>query len=383
MRSLVKQQITSQPDGRISYEQYMETVLYHPKNGYYRKPTSQPGKSGDYFTSPNVHPVFAEVMARFFIDLIEKEGLSPVVCEVGGGDGGFAEAVLKEWRRLRPHSYQELRYIIVEGNAYFREAQTKRFPNDQMVEKYADLRQLQHDSPSFCGIVFSNELLDAFPVRVVQSLDGELNEIKVTEDEKGELAETAVPCHDERISNWINRYGFKLHEGQRIEVPLQMTTWLQEIGQWLKHGALLTVDYGYTKEEWQASSRRDGSLRGYFRHQLINDPLLYPGQMDLTTHIHLDAVEDIAKEQGFAHEFTMAQREFLLAAGILEDLSEHDESDPFSTQHRKNRAIHSLISAASMGGAFHVLLEGKGLSASFSRELLRADPFKKAIEKRR
>ncbi|HEX7063468.1 MAG TPA: SAM-dependent methyltransferase, partial [Bacillales bacterium] len=227
MEKILRNLIASQQDHCITYEEYMNTVLYHPEKGYYQKPSVKIGKSGDFFTSPSVHPVFGHTLARFLIDLLNKEQLPPVVCEVGAGDGRLAAAILEEWKRLSPDSYEKLTYIIVEASPFHQQQQKRNLPPDTSVVQYEHLKELKAETPAFSGILFSNELFDAFPVRVVENVSGHLHEVKVGQDEGGALEEIRVPCEDQRIFQWIQLYGFPPREGQRIEIPLMMTRWLK------------------------------------------------------------------------------------------------------------------------------------------------------------
>lgn len=383
LRAILHERINEASERRIDYEQYMKMVLYHPQKGYYRKPSVKVGKAGDFYTSPSVHPVFGKVITRFFIDLIKEENLPPVICEIGAGDGRLAQTVLREWQRVCPAAYRDLKYLAVEDSPFHRELQMQYVSVGNPFVRYGSLEQLQDEYPAFVGVIFSNELLDSFPVRVVQDADGILYEVKITVNESGELTEVLDPCTDQRIFDWIDLYGFPLQKGQRIEIPLTMTDWLREMAGWLERGAILTIDYGYTEKDWLQPDRKEGSLRGYFRHRLITDPLLYPGQMDLTAHVHLDAVRKISEVSGLTHLFTMPQRQFLLSAGILDHLTEHAETDPFSPSGRQNRAISSLVSETSLGNVFYAMLQAKRLSGRFLKGWTSRDPVQEAIQKRR
>ncbi|MDA1189979.1 MAG: SAM-dependent methyltransferase, partial [Chloroflexi bacterium] len=41
--------------GKITFAEFMETALYHPKGGYYNRGRNI-GAAGDFFTSPKAHP---------------------------------------------------------------------------------------------------------------------------------------------------------------------------------------------------------------------------------------------------------------------------------------------------------------------------------------
>jgi SAM-dependent MidA family methyltransferase len=47
--------------------------------------------------------------------------------------------------------------------------------------------------------------------------------------------------------------------------------------------------------------------------------------------------------------------------GILEELADHYDANPFSETSKKNRAIRSLIMPGSMSNSFDVIIQGKGI----------------------
>src|SRR5690606_5195078 len=108
-------------------------------------------------------------------------------------------------------------------------------------------------------------------------------------------------------------------------------------------------------------ARQKGSLRGYYKHQLMDNPLEHPGDMDLTTHIHFDTLISMGEKHGFEFVTKFRQDEFLLAAGILTFLQDNFDSNPFSEISKQNRAIRSLIMDGGMSSAFHVLIQQKNV----------------------
>jgi SAM-dependent MidA family methyltransferase len=354
IKEILISKIQSSPNQCIDYADFIKTVLYDSQYGYYSKPQKKIGKQGDFYTSMSVHPIFSRTVSKALINIIIQEDLPRVLCEIGAGEGKFAEVFLNEWES----SYKEpFCYYTVEKSAYHRSLQSERLGD--RVQYYNDVSQLMEQNPSFAGIIFSNELFDAFPVHVIQQNNNELYEVFVTVNDKGKLIECKERCENESILQWIEKYGFPLAHNQRIEVPLQMTAYIKMLASWMKRGMIVTIDYGYTNEEWRHPARKTGSLRGYYRHQMIDNPLLYVGEMDLTTHLYLDAIQKIGEEYGLDHIKTMSQTSFLLASGILNELEEHQDNDPFSETNRKNRAIRTLITQGELSSYFHVVLQGK------------------------
>src|SRR5439155_949163 len=79
--------------GPITFAEFMELALYGP-GGFYQTPPV--GPSGDFVTSPHVHPVFCELVAAALRELADRLGPpSPLrLVEVGAGDGTLARCLL-------------------------------------------------------------------------------------------------------------------------------------------------------------------------------------------------------------------------------------------------------------------------------------------------
>lgn len=351
MKTFLINYIMEQPQKMITYAQYMEFVLYHPQYGYYMKMKEKIGSEGDFITTSNISDIFGRTVARWFVSLVTEGKVPPAFCEIGAGNGRFAQAFLAEWKE---HSSAPLTYVIIEKSPFHLAKQQELLKGEREVCYAASLAAL---SP-FAGMIFSNELFDALPVHVIQKKNGQLQEIMVT-CEDGELVECERGLCNAEILAYLEKYEIELAEGQRIEIPLAMVQMAKEMFSSLSNGMIVTVDYGYTREEWKMPARRDGSLRGYYRHQLIEDILLHPGEMDLTSHIHWDTLLILGKEYGCERQRKWRQDEFLLHIGILEQLVDNDDLNPFSEKSKRNRAIRSLVMPNSMSTSFQVLVQEK------------------------
>ncbi|MBU8908988.1 class I SAM-dependent methyltransferase [Desertibacillus haloalkaliphilus] len=376
MKTLLRDKI-ERNGGKITYATYIDTVLYAEQKGYYMKENQKIGKQGDFYTSSSIHSVFGRVFVPLFHEILTKNQLPIHICEIGGGDGRFAYAVLKEWQQHSPETFSTLRYSIVETSPYHRKIQQQYLSEFPQVQQFSSLEEMKGSVPHFSGVLFSNELFDALPVHVIEQRNHTLYEVFVTMNED-HLAEVKESCTNKDILGWINQFGPNLREGQRIEVPLVMNHMVDSLADWMEKGALVTIDYGYTKQEWEQPERMDGSLRGYYQHQLITNPLLHPGEMDLTTHIHFDALIEQGNRNGLTTESFMRQDKFLLAAGILSYLENHYDPNPFSEQSKKNRAIRSLITDNGMSPFFNVLLQQKNLKYNGNYQSLSHNPLHKS-----
>lgn len=351
MLAFLKEKILAQPTTTISYAEFMEIALYHPEDGYYMGSSEKVGRKGDFITTSNISDIYGRIMAKWFQKLHEERQLPPAVCEIGAGNGRFAAAFVDEWRK---NSQEALRYYIVETSPYHREKQKEILPIGDEVTQIEDLEDLQ----PFNGIIFSNELFDALPVHVIEKKEGELMEVMVT-IENGQLSEKPCPLTNEKIMTFLEESGLKLKDNQRIEIPLYMEPMIKRISDTLERGLVVTVDYGYSDEEWMEPIHCDGSLRGYFKHEQINNVLMHPGQMDITSHVHFDSFVRIGEKYGLKLLSKERQDEFFLSIGILQELEEHYDPNPFSDISRRNRAIKSLIIPSGLSAYFHAIVQRK------------------------
>ncbi|MBB6444911.1 class I SAM-dependent methyltransferase [Bacillus benzoevorans] len=351
MKNYLINYIKQQPGQMISYAEYMELVLYHPQYGYYMRQEEKIGRQGDFITTSNISDIFGRTVARWFASLVAEKKLLPHFCELGAGNGRFAKAFLEEWKE---HANPPLTYFIVEKSPYHIKRQKELLMGAGPVTYIASLAELA----PFCGMIFSNELFDALPVHVIKKQNGEQFEVMVA-CEGEELIERETELRHEAIAAYVEKYHVELFEGQRIEIALAMENMAEEMALVLEEGMIVTVDYGYTREEWKHPARRDGSLRGYYQHQLIENIFLHPGEMDVTSHIDWDTLQQIGEECGLVTAGKWRQDEFLLHIGILKQLEDHADTNPFSEAGKRNRAIKSLIMPGSMSTSFQVLLQEK------------------------
>lgn len=365
----IKKMISDSEQGSISYSDFMSLALYDYNDGYYMKDRKKIGKEGDFYTNSNVHSVFGKVLARIFVQLVQKDILPPTICEIGAGTGRLACFILNEWEKIDPITYAELQYHIIEMSPYHRREQLSTIQKIEKVRQYGSIDEMCSTIGKFTGFVLSNELFDAFPVDVVQRKGNEIYEARVSVEDDA-LTEVLIPSEREELLDWLRENSISLRNGQRMEIPIAMNQWLEQSKDWLQKGLMLTIDYGYTKEEWMEPIHREGSLRGFYKHQMIRDPLLHPGDMDLTTHIHLDTLIEKGEQVDLTLLAMLKQYQFLLRGGILEYLQEHYDPNPFSEVSKQNRAIRNLLLDDGISASFTVVIQTKELAAITINDVL-------------
>ncbi|MFJ7725362.1 class I SAM-dependent methyltransferase [Neobacillus sp. NPDC097160] len=345
--------ISNSQAGFISYADYIGAALYHPEFGYYMKDKQKIGRQGDFITTSNISDVYGRLVAKWFSHICQTTNLPAIFCEIGAGNGRFAKSFLQEWNESIK---SPLQYFIVESSPYHRKLQSELLSPDFFVVQVESLSEIEH----FEGMIFSNELFDALPVHVIEKTDGKLLEVMVG-IQKDELCELEIPLTNPEIFSFLEESKIALKEKQRIEIPLAMDKMMQEISTVLTKGLVVTADYGYSNEEWMDPRRAQGSLRGYYQHMMIHDVLQHPGEMDITTHIHFDYLIQKGEQVELQLLTKLRQDEFLLKAGILKELEDHFDPNPFSEVSKRNRAIRSLIMPSGMSSYFHLIVQQKGM----------------------
>ncbi|HEV2833972.1 MAG TPA: SAM-dependent methyltransferase, partial [Pyrinomonadaceae bacterium] len=223
--------------GPIPFRDWMEAALYDPVSGYYnRSDRKRWGKAGDYRTSPERSELFAATFARYFAKLYDELGRPAqwTIVEGGAGEGWFAHGVLRVLAEEFPAVLVATRYCLEEIS---RDSVSRA---QQNLSEFADRVSFASVSDVAIGIYFSNELLDAFPVHRINS-SGELH---VTLDADDNFIWTTGDFSTPRLTEFLERYAIELAPEQIIEVNLAIDDWLTSVAAKLKHGFVVTVDYG-------------------------------------------------------------------------------------------------------------------------------------------
>lgn len=342
---------------KIPFSRYMELALYHPNWGYYNRERPKLGREGDFFTNAHVGDIYGRVLSRFFLkkrETVETTGNWAVV-EMGAGDGRLAEQVAQGLLEAGQDPAQ-IHFYLVEISPYHRRLQQERLA--RLPVPFFPVDHIGQIPPYAFSIVYSNELVDAFPVHRIKKERGQLFEAYVAWDpDLQKLTEEWIPVTNPEIRAYLSRLSIRLQEGQQMEVNLSALEWLQKVASWMKKGYLLTIDYGGRMAE--LLERRHGTLRSYQNHQLSSDWYGRPGEMDMTSHVNFEALEIWGKDFGLSTLSYQTQSHFLLEAGILEFLPRELPVDPFTPGAKRKRAIQQLIFPQAMGEAFQVLLQAK------------------------
>jgi SAM-dependent MidA family methyltransferase len=355
--------------GPIGFARFMDLALYHPNLGYYegRRPV---GQRGDYYTSVGAGGLFGELLAFVFAEWragCRNERFQ--IVEGGAHDGRLARDIL-EWFHRWGAGAHEVEYWIVEPSPR-RQAWQR-----ETLGEWADRVRWAYDWDdravgSVQGVIFSNELLDAMPVRRwawdaaarrwfewgVGVAEGQFVWVRLEwPTPQREAGGEAGPC---RIGDFFPLSAellAVLPDGFTLETCPAAMTWWRKAAESLAHGRLLTVDYGLTAEEFLSPSRSRGTVRAYRRHRVSDAVLDRPGHQDLTAHVNFSALRAVGEAAGLDTERFETQGRFLVRV-VREIERQPERFAPWTTARR--RQLATLVHPEHLGRSFWVLAQSR------------------------
>jgi NADH dehydrogenase [ubiquinone] 1 alpha subcomplex assembly factor 7 len=291
--------------GPMPVWRYMQLCLTHPKYGYYvsRDPL---GREGDFTTAPEVSQMFGELIGLWAASVWRAMGSPPLLhlVELGPGRGTMMADALRALRVLPP-LYQALHIHLVEINPVLRDKQRATLSS---IRKFS-----WHDSidgvPAGPSVILANEYFDVLPVhQMVRHSDG-WHERTVEFTADGALAFGAAPeptPHFELLLPPLVRAApiGAIFEWRPDAEIMKIASRVRDEG-----GAALVIDYGHTRSD------AGDTLQAIARHSYA-DPLLNPGEADITAHVDFQALGRAAEDVGARVHGPVSQGEFLKRLGI-------------------------------------------------------------------
>ncbi|MDZ4286795.1 MAG: SAM-dependent methyltransferase [Prosthecobacter sp.] len=288
--------------GSEPFSAFMARALYDPQRGYYARHIRTVGARGDFSTAATLSPLLGRAIAAW---LLEESRLQPQVrhiIEIGPGDGSLMAVVRKSlgwWQRRR------FQFHLVETSPVLRARQQERL--GRKVRWHEDMAGALRaaDGQAF---IYHNEVLDAFPVTLIQWQDGEWQEVYVGSGREELKPLTLKPTDSCILSDW------QPQNGQRCELHVTVKEWLAEWAPSWQAGAMLTVDYGDVFPALYHRRPR-GTLRAYLLQQRLEGAAVYenPGRQDITADVNFTDYRAWAQALGWEEAAYGTQAEFITA----------------------------------------------------------------------
>jgi SAM-dependent MidA family methyltransferase len=303
----------------------MESALYDPEKGFY----SRRVKKADFYTAPELTPAFGAVLSRALaIRLDELKGPCAVV-EMGSGDGTLSRQVRAGALKERP----DTSFILVERTRPELLASV-----DRGTLGFTKLE----DVPPFRGVLYSNELVDAFPMHVLESKGGRMQELYV--DAAGRPALGALSRRE------LEAVDVDLAEGERHAVNLEADRWMALAAEKLVEGFIVTIDYGKRFNPGEVNAPRS-----YMTHATGDELVADAGLRDLTASVDFERLVSVGRRHGLEPISYTTLSRFLIDHGIADELPAGDDAGAFKARAK----IKTLLHPDGMGEIFKVLIQRK------------------------
>src|SRR6266487_2987739 len=247
--------------GPISFARFMHQALYHPEHGYYSSGRCAIGRKGEYFT----------------------------IIEQGAHDGQFARDVLESVQKRAPEFFAALRYRIVEPFPILQDRQSR------TLERFRDKVKWRDSLQPFLGVHFSNELLDAMPVRLIS---GNVEKLVDLEDDKFVFVERP-----------ISQQATFQPPTQRDAFNQATLEWIDDVAAKLQRGYVVAIDYGRLEDEFQ------GDVHVRAQHRNLDSPFEQIGHADITMPVEWSTIIERAQANGLRVAGFTDQHHFL--TGII------------------------------------------------------------------
>jgi SAM-dependent MidA family methyltransferase len=351
-------QTTIQQEGPISFERFMEMALYYPEKGYYSSSRNPIGTTGDYYTMPHLTPVFGAMIARQLKEMWEILGHPKqfMVVEIGAGNGQLCRSVM-QYAGTDRNFNDALRYGIVERSITMCERAR------DIVPASVGFFQSVEEIPDFTGCVLSNELFDNIPFSVLVKKN-ELMEVFVDYDlDFFEVLRPVSPA----VKRFTEELKSEIPVGSRIEVSPKTGEFIGQIASKLQTGFMLTIDYGHTAAEVQASGQ-PGTLTCYHQHQVNQNPYMHVGEQDITYSVNFSTLSYYGGLKGFSTAGYVCQANFLRTLGLLPFLAEWEDNTNPKTAAASRFVADLLLNK--YGNKFKVLMQYKGVPHPFFTGLI-------------
>ena len=339
--------------GALPFDRYMETVLYQPQLGYYAAGLHKFGQAGDFVTAPELGMLFGRCLARQCAQVLDTL-TGGTLLEFGAGSGALAETLITELAALDALPAE---YLVVEVSAELRDRQQQRL-STLCARHGVALRWLEQlPAVPVEGVILANEVVDAFPVTRFRLVDGK-------------VLRAAVCCDGTAFKwDWLDDLDangmeaqcaarYNLPEGYTSETSPRGAAWVKALAACLRQGVLLVIDYGYPAAEYYLPERTMGTLRCHYQHHAHDDPLLYPGLQDITSHVDFSALARAGQVAGLTLLGYASQEAFLLSLGLLELVPQGKDE---RTRLAAAREVKVLTMPTEMGELCKVLALGRGI----------------------
>ena len=344
-------------DGWISFEEFIDFVMYKPGLGYYSAGAEKIGHSGDFTTAPEISKLFGMALANQITPILDHYQ-SPSIIEIGAGTGKLAFDIMTQ---LNDYQVNFDRYYILELSADLKQRQQSLLSHlpAKTLNKIVWLDSIPMDSID--GVIIANEVIDALPFTRFKTQNGQVYELGISFEDNQLIEQPRLA--DEILSNTVaniaKEIGMTFHDGYTSEIRINFGNWFRTIESMLSSGSMFFVDYGYSRQEYYDEERTNGSMICHYKNVAHENPLSNLGIQDISASVDFSLLADVAFQQNIEVGFFTSQSDFLINAEILGVIeSVIDEG----LKMRLTQEVKQLLLPNQMGEIFKCMLLNKNIN---------------------
>lgn len=308
--------------GVVPFDEFMAESLYG-KQSYYQNFVNihTEEQSGDFVTSVS-NPLFVELMSRYILQTLDTQGSNSFM-ELAGGMGTFKRFFLAN----AAQASADVSYTSVDIS--------EKLIGLQKLQGGTNIRASALTLPfadhSINGIIFMNELVDAFPFKVIRTARKhdrftgfeELSyRAALGDDNMSAILPEWGPASDAINPYWERQYAYLQPRGfypdwdfrnqGEMCFNLYEEPFILELGRVMNHGQIILIDYGDTVDRLIEQKNLFG-LRMYpqIGHIAPENAYRHAYRADITTNVNFTNLQSVATEIGFQVKWYGQQMRFL------------------------------------------------------------------------
>ncbi|EEU7481764.1 hypothetical protein HEG51_000495, partial [Campylobacter jejuni] len=262
------------------------------------------GKNGDFFTAVSVGNLFGTLLAKHFLNLIDKKILQPPLelVEIGANEGYLSRDFLAALLELRPEIFSQISFFIIEPHEKLRTLQKKTLEGVEFSHKNS-LKECHFKNAFF----FCNELFDSFACELI-------------DHDKMAFVENFKLIFKNMDENLITKC--KTLNLTKGELSLELENFFKDLDQACERFIFAGFDYG-------TFNAQNFSLRIYQKHEVFSPFEVslkdFFGKSDLTYNVNFTHLQKLIKEYDFK-PLTFKKQSLALMDFGFEDLLEYTKN---------------------------------------------------------
>ena len=329
----------------------MQQCLYHKDRGYYARAKIRQGRGGDYYTAPSMGKLFARSFALHLAPIL-KQHPHWILAELGPGQGDLCCDLILALAELAVYPH----YLCVEPQQACWPMQQQRCQHSLSETLLANVQWRDTLPDTFCGIVIANEILDALACGLMYS-DADKNLFSMgVHIQQSVLAWQKQPLSVQHKRLFLER-NLPHHANYHYELP-DYSAWVANISAAVKEGLVYIFDYGYPRHIFYHAQRTKGTLMCFDQHRAHDNPLLNPGEQDISVHVEFTSLAETAHYHGLAINLYTTLAQFLQSTvcQAFTQLQAQTSADVLSGLHLER---HYLLHPEAMGDTMKVMVLAK------------------------